>query len=111
VSRRVRAFCLIVLGLALLLAALSPLASGRPDGLERVVSDHGPARPGEQPAAAPMGDYKAPGVGDETLATILAGLAGVLVVLGVSLAVGRLIGSRRKAALVEDKCGETPTSS
>ena len=111
-NRQLWAFCLVVLGLALLLAALSPLASSLPDGLERVVEDHGSAPSGERSpeGLAPMPDYKAPGVRGDALATILAGLAGTLVVLGVALALGRLISSRRKEALVEGKPGETSPS-
>jgi cobalt/nickel transport protein len=113
-SWRVWTFCLIVLGLALLLAALSPLASSRPDGLERVVEDHGPGKPGESAKPpgqghAPMPDYRVPGVGGEAWASILAGLVGTLAVFGVALGLGWLISSRRKPPSIEGKPGETST--
>ena len=117
---RVGTVCLIVLGLALLLTALSPLASSRPDGLERVAEDHapvkpaqpGPGRPGELPVGgpAPMPDYKLPGVRSDALGTILAGSAGTLLVFALALGLGRLIRSRRKTPVVQGRPGETPSS-
>ncbi len=71
---------LVALGLAL----LSPLASPYPDGLEHVAEEYGFIdKAGEAPfAIAP--DYTIPGIENETLSTILAGLMGT----GLLFAVG-----------------------
>ena len=72
---------LVAAGLALL---VSPLASGAPDGLERVASEQGfsdQARAHDL-ADSPVADYDVRGVGDERLGTGLAGLAGVLLTFG-----------------------------
>lgn len=94
VSRR------LVLG-GLLLAALlvagvvSYEASGAPDGLERVAGDEGFASTEQESATAgsPLADYRADAVGDGRLATGVAGVVGVVVVLllasGVAYAVRR----------------------
>lgn len=106
---RNRTFLLLALALAAALAALAPLASRQPDGLERVVADH--ARPaGETPAApAPMSDYSIPGLANRPLSTVLAGLAGVAAVFLASLALARLLRRRHKPA-VGDRPGETSSS-
>ena len=74
--------------LALGVALLSPLASPHPDGLERVAEDEGFL---DQAADAPyevIPDYAFPGIENEAVATIVAGLAGtaLLFVLGYGLA-------------------------
>jgi cobalt/nickel transport system permease protein len=68
---------------ALAVVVLAPLASADPDGLERVAGDLGFL---ERAADAPyrlLPDYTVPGIDDPTIATIAAGLIGVLVVLAV----------------------------
>jgi hypothetical protein len=77
----------IAIGLA---AAVSPFASGAPDGLERVAADQGfGAR--ERAAAvhrhAPAPGYAIPGVRDERVAKGLAGLAGSLAVFAFAAGV------------------------
>ncbi len=81
--------------LALLLAALSPLASTHPDGLEWVAGQKGFLEAAKGPAYQIIPDYIMPGVSNGTLATILAGVLGTLIVFGVSLAVAY---SRRRSA-------------
>ncbi len=102
-------FVLLGLIVSLLLAVLSPLASSHPDGLERVVEDHGPALSEGHALPAPMPDYAAPGVSGESLATILAGLAGTLTVFAVALLVGRLAARRGRSADRENPV-ETPAA-
>jgi cobalt/nickel transport protein len=102
-------FCLLALAFTLALAALSPLASSRPDGLEKIAADHGRAEAAsESPPTAPMADYEVPGVRNASLRTILAGLAGTLAVFGAMLALGKLIAARPKSAPPEGAVGETP---
>lgn len=83
---------LIALGLAI----LSPLASPWPDGLEKVAEDKGFIETALEPAFEIIPDYVFPGVGNEALATILAGLAGTLILFGLSYGVGALL-KRREA--------------
>ena len=77
--------------IALIVVLLSPFASANPDGLERVAMDMGfidAARP------APfeiLPNYTIPFLGSTPLSTILAGVAGILVVLGLVYAAGRLL--------------------
>jgi cobalt/nickel transport protein len=105
-DRRTWLFLLIGLGLTIALAAfVSPFASSSPDGLERVAQDRGFAERMEgQPKwlHAPMPDYAAPGVKHSGLSTALAGVAGVLLVFAVALAIGWALRSRRQ------RQGDTP---
>ncbi len=101
-SRRTWLFPAAVLALAFVLAALSPLASSKPDGLERVVQDHRlGAGANEPPSPAPMSDYRVPGVRNTNWGTILAGLAGTLAVFGAALGLGRLVSARRRRTVSE----------
>lgn len=81
------------LAIALLLAALSPLASANPDGLEWVAEQQGFLNQADAPLFSLIPDYVVPGLSNETLATIAAGVIGVLVVAGVAIGVGA---ARRK---------------
>ncbi len=81
------------LGIAFLLAVASPLASANPDGLEWAAGQQGFLDTAQNPLYNLIPDYALPGISSETLATILAGVLGVLIVLGVTLFVAR---SRRK---------------
>lgn len=79
--------------LALVLAAfVSPFASSHPDGLESVADKHGIAA-AEEPVwtRSVIPDYAMPGVANASVATGLAGAAGVLVMLAVGWALARLI--------------------
>ncbi len=82
--------------IALVLAVLSPLASAHPDGLEWVAEAHGFLGFAREPLYNIIPDYVFPGVSNEALATIAAGVVGSLVVLGVAWGVSR--GARRRAA-------------
>jgi hypothetical protein len=88
---------LIGLGAALLLATLSPLASGSPDGLERVAEDHGFIDTAQSSPFQIVADYVFPGVHNEALATILAGWVGVLVMFGTVYAISWLITRNRRS--------------
>jgi hypothetical protein len=78
---------LIALGLAI----LSPLASPWPDGLEKVAEDKGFIGAALEPAFEVIPDYVFPGLGNEALATILAGLVGTLVLFGLGYGLGALL--------------------
>jgi PDGLE domain len=88
-----RLFCILALALAVGLAtAVSPYASSSPDGLERVAEDQAFIDRGKLHAVqddSPIPDYAFPGIGNERVATGLAGFVGTLGVfaLGYGLAV------------------------
>ena len=88
----------IALILCLAVVLLAPLASASPDGLERVAEDQGFI---EQALGAPfqlIADYVFPGIENEALATILAGLIGTLLIFGVVYGMARLLRLRRGEA-------------
>jgi cobalt/nickel transport system permease protein len=70
-----------------LLAVLSPLASTHPDGLEWVAEQNGFIDAAQQPLYNLIPDYVFPGISNQALATIVAGIVGVLLVLAVVLGV------------------------
>ena len=82
--------------IALGLAVISPLASPWPDGLERVAEDKGFIEAALEPAFEIIPDYVFPGVRNENLATIMAGLIGTLILFGLSYGLGALL--RRREA-------------
>ena len=73
--------------IALALAIASPLASAYPDGLEWVAEQRGFLDNAQGPAYQIIPDYVLPGVSNEALATILAGVIGTLIVFGIAAAV------------------------
>jgi cobalt/nickel transport system permease protein len=83
------------LGIAIALAIASPLASAYPDGLEWVAEQKGFLEIAQGPAYEIIPDYVFPGVPNEAMATILAGIIGVLIVFGVALLVAYLRRSRQ----------------
>lgn len=87
----------IALGLviALAVAFTSPLASSRPDGLERVAEDNSFLEKAEDAPYAVLPDYTIPGITDEALTTVVAGVVGVLGVAGIGMGVARMV-TRRK---------------
>ena len=90
-----RPFVVVALAVAIgLAAAVSPFASSHPDGLERVAEDQGFVGAG-QASSGPIPDYAFPEIGDERLATGLAGFTGTLVVFGVGYL---LVRGRRRLA-------------
>lgn len=100
-TRRVQ-FWAFIAGALVVAAALavfvSPFASGSPDGLERVAVDKEfEAAAAEEPVwtLSPLGDYQLPGVGDDRVATAVAGLIGTVVLFAVVLLGGRLLSRRR----------------
>ena len=86
-----RLFTILALALTVALAtAASPFASSHPDGLEKVAEekaflDTGRLAPLQEDAPVP--DYAFPGVGNERLATGLAGFVGVLGVFAIGYGV------------------------
>jgi hypothetical protein len=85
---------------ALAVTLISPLASGSPDGLERVAESEGFSQLAEKAPYAVIADYAVPGIDNEAVATILAGVIGVtivyLMVAGGALLLYRLAASRNR---------------
>ena len=73
------------LAIAVLLAVASPLASSHPDGLEWVAEEQGFIDAAQANPYNIIPDYVLPGVSNEAVATILAGIIGVVIVFGVAL--------------------------
>ncbi|MCX7680601.1 MAG: energy-coupling factor ABC transporter permease [Anaerolineae bacterium] len=88
-------WAIVGLAIALGLTLLAPLASPHPDGLERVAEDHGFIETAQGAPYEIIPDYVFPGIPNEALATIVAGLVGTLIVAGVAFTVAL---ARRKAA-------------
>jgi hypothetical protein len=90
------------IGVALLITLFSPFASSEPDGLEKVAENEGFITEAEDAPYEVIADYVLPWVDNEDLATILAGIIGVLIVAAIVLAAGfvlwRLRGARRSTA-------------
>jgi hypothetical protein len=102
--RRRSARTLAAVGLALALGlagAVSPYASGAPDGLERVAADHGFDHRARTPAvqeAAPMPAYAFPGIGNERVAAGVGGFAGTLGVFALASGLTAVLRHRRAPA-------------
>ena len=83
---------------AALAVFVSPFASGSPDGLERVAADKGfDTAAAGQPVwhFSPLGDYQIPGIGNERVATAVAGVLGTVVLFALVVLVGRVLSRRR----------------
>ncbi|MFC2034288.1 PDGLE domain-containing protein [Chloroflexota bacterium] len=87
---------LIALGLCLLLAVFSPLASSSPDGLEKVAEDKGFLDLAQDSPFQIIADYVFPGIENEAVATILAGIVGTLMLFGMAYGLAQLIKSRKE---------------
>lgn len=82
------------LALALAVTLLAPLASPHPDGLERVAEDVGFIERAQDAPYQIIPDYVLPGISNQALATIAAGIVGTLIVAGVAFGVAQV---RREA--------------
>lgn len=80
--------------ISLLVVFLSPLASADPDGLERVAKDMGFLQFGQAAPYAILPDYTIPFLGGTALSTIVAGVVGALVLLGLMIVIGLTLRKR-----------------
>ena len=79
---------------ALVVIVLAPFASSDPDGLERVAIDLGFIDAGQDAGYQILPDYTVPGIADETLSLVAAGLLGVAILFGLTWVLGRLLARR-----------------
>jgi cobalt/nickel transport system permease protein len=84
--------------IALLLAILSPLASANPDGLIKVAGEFGFLSAEKSPILQIIPGYLIPGITNQNLAKILAGIVGVIIVF---VAMNLFTRSRKKPASKE----------
>jgi len=84
--------------LALGLALLSPLASSHPDGLERVAEDKGFLDRAKDAPYQVIPDYLFPGIENEAIATIVAGLVGTVLLFGLGYGLAWLLRRRSERA-------------
>lgn len=78
---------------AVLLAILSPLASAHPDGLEWVAEQQGFIDAAQDAPYEIIPDYVFPGISNEAVATVVAGIVGLVIVFVVA---GLVAAARRK---------------
>ena len=81
--------------IALTLAIASPLASIHPDGLEWVAAQKGFLQAARGPLYRILPNYVLPGFSNKSLATVLAGIIGTLIVFGAVLAIAYTRRSRQ----------------
>lgn len=81
----------VVAGVLLTLGAvlLSPFASSSPDGLERVAQNLGFLGSGQEAPFQILPDYTIPIFGETAFSTILAGIVGAVVLMGLLILLGR----------------------
>lgn len=80
--------------ISLLAVLLSPFASADPDGLERVAADMGFLQLGQPAPYQILPDYTIPFLGNTAVSTIVAGVVGALVVLGLVIVIGQTLRKR-----------------
>jgi cobalt/nickel transport system permease protein len=90
-ARAVKGSLVWVTGLliALALAVASPLASAYPDGLEWVAEQQGFLETAQGSLYNLVPDYVLPGISNEAVATIAAGILGTLIVFGIAFFIAR----------------------
>lgn len=89
---------LLLVGVAIafcIAAAAAFLASGSPDGLERVAEDLGFLETARDAPYNVLPDYTVPGLGEGPLSTAAAGIIGVVIVTALSVGAGTLLRRRR----------------
>lgn len=94
-GRRGATFVVAALGLSIVVALFSPLASAHPDGLEYVAEQQGFLERAAQAPFTILSDYSIPMINNTVLTTIAAVALGTIVVFGLALLVGRAAARRQ----------------
>lgn len=81
---------------SLLVVLLAPMASANPDGLERVALDLGFFQQSQEAPYQIFPDYIIPGLGETPLSTIVAGVAGALLVAAITLLLVKALNQPKK---------------
>lgn len=81
---------------------LSLCASQSPDGLERVAEDKKFAETAEESRFEIMPDYGIPGIRSDTLSASLAGVLGVVLMMGLAYGIGILLRRENERHPVKD---------
>jgi hypothetical protein len=105
------AVVLVGVGIALALTLFSPWASSHPDGLEKVAEEEGFLEEAKGPSYEVIPDYQFPGVENERVATVLAGIAGVVMVAALAFGVGLLLQSLARSRAQRTASGNVPPTS
>ncbi len=95
--------------LALGVALLSPLASPHPDGLERVAENEGFLDQAQDAPYQVIPDYSFPGIENEAMATIVAGLVGTALLFALGYALAWLLRRRSERATGDSQPGTDAT--
>jgi cobalt/nickel transport system permease protein len=90
----VGAVTIVGLAFAFGAALISPLASGDPDGLERVAEDQGFLERAQDAPYNILPDYTIPGI-DGGISTILSGVIGVVIVFALIYGLSQILRARR----------------
>lgn len=77
--------------ISILAVLISPFASGDPDGLERIAEDIGFLDRGLDAPYQLLPDYTVPFLGETALSTVVAGIVGALVLIGIMVLLGGLL--------------------
>lgn len=86
-------------GIALVVTLFSPWASSQPDGLEKVAEEQQFLDAAEEtPKYEIIPGYRFPGIENERVATVLAGVTGVLVVAVLLIGAGMVLGRGKRDA-------------
>jgi cobalt/nickel transport system permease protein len=91
-----RGWVMAGVAIALSVVLFSPLASGDPDGLERVAGDLNFLDRGQDAPYSIIPDYTIPFLGETGISTIVAGAVGVLIVAALAFGIARAV--RRRPA-------------
>ena len=81
--------------IVLALAALTPLASSNPDGLERLAESQGFAESATEAPFSMLSGYLFPGIENETVAALLAGWIGVTAIFLLAGGLALVVQKRR----------------
>jgi len=92
-----RDWLFVVAGVALIMVAfIAPFASSSPDGLEKVAIEKGFEHYSQQLFHAIIPGYVIPGISNERVATSIAGILGVGVILILAVAVRRAVREKKQ---------------